>query len=137
MVIGDVPGQDVAQVSFAQDEHVVETLAPDGTDRALGERILPGAVRRREDFGDPHALDAVAELLAIHLVTVAQEVGGRRVVWERGDDLLRGPDGGGVLGRNQAEATRLAASPRTDRASQLVDDGTTIEDRWAAWGRGG
>jgi hypothetical protein len=79
IVIGDVPGQDMAQVSFAQDEHVVETLAPDGTDQALGERILPGAVRRREDFGDPHALDAVAELLAIHPVTVAQEVGGRRV----------------------------------------------------------
>jgi hypothetical protein len=60
-------------------------------------------VRRREDFGDPHALDAVAELLAIHLVTVAQGVGGRRVVWERGDDLLRGPDGGGVLGHVEVD----------------------------------
>jgi hypothetical protein len=39
MVIGDVPGQDAAQVSFAQDENVVEALAPDGTDQALGEGI--------------------------------------------------------------------------------------------------
>ena len=75
MVIGEVPGQDAAQVSFAQDENVVETLAPDRTDQALRERILPGAVRRREDFLDPHALHAVAELLAIDLVTVAQEIG--------------------------------------------------------------
>ena len=40
----------------------------------------------------------MAELLAIDLVTVAQEVGRRGVVRERGDDLLRRPDGGGVLG---------------------------------------
>ncbi len=53
---------------------------------------------RRENFLDPHALHAVAKLLAIHLVTVAQEIGGRGVVRKRGDDLLRGPDGGGMLG---------------------------------------
>jgi hypothetical protein len=66
-------------------------------DQTLRERILPGAVRRRENFLDPHALHAVAKLLAIHL-TVAQEIGGRGVVRERGDELLGGPDGGGMLG---------------------------------------
>jgi hypothetical protein len=40
----------------------------------------------------------VAELLAIDLITVAQEVGWRGVVRERGDDLLRGPNSGGVPG---------------------------------------
>jgi hypothetical protein len=44
MVIGNITSQDSTQVSFAQDENVVETLAPDGTDEALGERILPRAV---------------------------------------------------------------------------------------------
>jgi hypothetical protein len=103
MIVVDVARQNAAQVRLAKNENVIQTLAPDRTDQALGERILPGAVRRREDFGDPHALDAVAELLAIHLVTVAQGVGGRRVVWERGDDLLRGPDGGGVLGHVEVD----------------------------------
>ena len=42
MVIGEVAGQDSAQVSFAEDEDVIQTLAPDRTDQALGERILPG-----------------------------------------------------------------------------------------------
>jgi hypothetical protein len=98
MVIGEVTGQDATQVSFVEDKNVVETLAADRADQALGERILPGAVWRREDFLDLHSLHAVAELLAIDLVTVAQEVGRRGVVRERGDDLLGGPAGGGVLG---------------------------------------
>jgi hypothetical protein len=85
-------------VSFVEDKNVVETLAADRADQALGERILPGAVWRREDFLDLHSLHAVAELLAIDLVTVAQEVGRRGVVRERGDELLGGPAGGGVLG---------------------------------------
>ena len=98
MVIGEVTGQDSAQVSFAQDENMVEALAPDRADQALRERVLPGAVRRGEDFADSHGLHAAPELLAIDLVTVAEEIGRGRVVRERGDDLVRGPDSGRVLG---------------------------------------
>ena len=67
MVIGEVTAQDSTQVSFVEDKNVVETLAADRTDQALGERILPGTVWRRENFLDPHPLHAVAELLAIDL----------------------------------------------------------------------
>ena len=65
VVIIEVTGQDSTQVSFAEDKDVIETLAADRTDQALGERILPGAVWRRENFLDLHPLHAVAELLAI------------------------------------------------------------------------
>jgi hypothetical protein len=78
VVVREVSGQDVSQVALAEDDNVVETVAPDRADKALRERILPGAVRRRKNFLDPHALHAVAKLLAVH--------------------LLRGPDGGGMLG---------------------------------------
>ena len=44
MVIHEVTGQDPTQMSFAEDKNVVETLAADRTDQALGEGILPGAV---------------------------------------------------------------------------------------------
>ena len=67
---------------LAENDDMVQTLAPDRTDQALHERILARAVRRREDVVDPHALHAVAKLLAIHLLTVAQEMGGRGVVRE-------------------------------------------------------
>src|SRR5262245_42901493 len=50
MVIGEVPGQDSTQVSFAEDKNVVEALPADRTDQPLGEGILPGAVWGREDF---------------------------------------------------------------------------------------
>ena len=85
-------------MSFAQDENVIQTLAPDRADQALHERVLPGAVRRGEDFGDPHALHAMAKLLAVNLVTIAQEIGGRGIVRERVHDLLGGPGGGGMRG---------------------------------------
>jgi hypothetical protein len=55
-------------------------------------------VWRRENFLDLHPLHAVAERLAIDLVTLAQEVGRRGVVRERVYDLLSVPESGGVLG---------------------------------------
>jgi hypothetical protein len=71
MVIGEVAGQDAAQVSVAKDEHVIQTFGSGGTDQALRERVLPGALRRRQDFGDPHTPHSVAKRLAIDLVTIA------------------------------------------------------------------
>jgi hypothetical protein len=58
-------------VAVAEDDNVVETVAPDRADQAFGERILPRAVRCREDFVDVHALHAVPKVLAVDLVTVA------------------------------------------------------------------
>jgi hypothetical protein len=52
-------------VSFAQNENGVETLAPDRTDDALRERILPRVVRRRENFVSEQDLrDAVVKTTA-------------------------------------------------------------------------
>src|SRR5882724_9509655 len=98
MIAGEVAGQDAAQVAFAENQNVIQTLASDRADEPLRDGILPRAVRRREDFLDPHALHAVTELLAVDLVTVAQEIGGRGVVRGGVYDLLGGPVGGGVLG---------------------------------------
>src|SRR5438093_6221083 len=100
---GEVAGQDAAQVAFAENQNVIQTLAPDRADEPLREGILPRAVRRREDFLDPHALHAVPKLLAVDLVTVAQEIGGRGVVREGVHDLLGGPVGGGVLGHVEVD----------------------------------
>jgi hypothetical protein len=60
-------------------------------------------VRSREDFLDPHALDPVAKLFAVDLVTVAQEIGGRGVVREGVHDLLSDPVRGGVLGHVEVD----------------------------------
>jgi len=66
--------QGAAQVPFAEDEDVIQTLAPDRADEPIGERILPGAKRRRQDFPDAHALHALAEGVAVDGVAIAEEI---------------------------------------------------------------
>ena len=98
VIVRDVAGQDATQVVFAEDENMMQTLAPDRPDEPLREGILPRAVRGREDFLDPQALYSVPKRLAVNAVTVAQEIGRRGVVREGFHDLLSGPLGGGMLG---------------------------------------
>ena len=103
MIVREVRGQSAAQVALAENDDMIQTLTPYRTNQALGEGILPEAVRRREDFLDPHALHAVPKLLAVDLVAVAQEVGRCGVVREGVHDLLSGPAGGGVLGHVEVD----------------------------------
>ena len=53
VIVLQVAGEDAASVPVAENKNVSYTLAPGRTDEALGERILPGAVRRREDSSIP------------------------------------------------------------------------------------
>jgi hypothetical protein len=69
-------------------------------------------VRCRANFVDPHALHAVAKLLAIHVVTVAQEIGGRGVVRER----VRGADQPDFV--VTAVSSPLGSAPKCLRSSR-------------------
>ena len=95
VIVGEVAGQDAPQVPFAEDENVIQRLAPDRADEPLGEGILPGAARGREDLLDPHALHSVPEGTAVDVVAIAQEIGRSGIVREGVYDLLGGPVGGG------------------------------------------
>jgi hypothetical protein len=103
MVIGEVVGQDAAQMSFAEDQNVIQTLAADRADEALRERVLPRTLRRRKDFVDAHALHSMPKRRAVDLITVAQEIRGRGLVREGVHDLLGGPVRGGVLGHVEVD----------------------------------
>src|SRR5260370_629627 len=54
VVVGEVAGEGAAQVPFAEDEDMIQTLAPDRADEPLREGVLPRAVGRRQDLIDPH-----------------------------------------------------------------------------------
>ena len=103
MVIGEVAGEDAVEVTLAEDENVMKTLAPDRTDQALRKGVLPRAVRRCEHLLDPHALHAVPKWLTVDLVTVAEKKGRGGVFREGVHELLGGPVGGGVLGHVEVE----------------------------------
>ena len=76
VVVHEVASEDATQVALAQDEDVVETLAPDRADEAFGEGILPRAAGGREDLLDPHALDPAAKGVSEVGIAIAEEIGG-------------------------------------------------------------
>src|SRR5262245_2173793 len=82
MVVHEVAGQNASQMPLAENDDMVQALASHRADELLGERILPRAVRRREDFLDPQARHSVPKLLAVNLVTIAQEIGRCGIVGE-------------------------------------------------------
>jgi hypothetical protein len=45
MIIGEIRGQQMSQMALAENDDVVQTLAPDGSDQSFRIRILPGAER--------------------------------------------------------------------------------------------
>jgi hypothetical protein len=53
VVIREVASQDVTQVALAEDDDMVETVAPNRPDKAFGERILPRTSSGREDWSCP------------------------------------------------------------------------------------
>ena len=126
MVVREVASQGAAQVPFAKNEYVIQTLAPDRADEPLREGILPWAVRRREDFLDTHALHTAPKVLAVDLVAVAKEIGRSGVVRKGVNDLLSGPVGGGVLGHVEV-----------DDSSAMVSEHDKNEEHAQACGRDG
>src|SRR5947209_18689784 len=85
-------------MSLVQDDYVVEELAADRADHALGERVLPGRTRCGEDLGDADALHPSAKLGAVDAVTITEQVARRRVIGARLDELLCTPGGGWGIG---------------------------------------
>ena len=55
MIVAEVIAKATTEVSFVKQDHVVEEFAPDGSDHALSERVLPRGVRRDEDLARPMA----------------------------------------------------------------------------------
>ena len=103
---------------FADNDDMIQALASDRTDQALGERVLPGAVRRREDFLYAHALHPVPKVLAVDPVTVAQEIGGRGVIRERFYHLLGGPVSGGMLGHVEVDDAAAMVGEQNEQNAQ-------------------
>ena len=88
VVVVEVAAQTTTQVSFVQDDHMVEELAADRTDHALDEGVLPGRARCSEHLGDADALHPSPKLAAVDAVAVAEEQARCRIIGEGLDDLL-------------------------------------------------
>ena len=105
VIVREVASQGAAQMPFAKDEDMIQTLTPNRSNESLCEGVLPRAVGRRRDFSDPHALHSLPERVTVDTVAIAEEIGRRGIVREGVDELLGGPGGGGVLGHVEMQDT--------------------------------
>ena len=87
MVVVEVPGENVPQVAFVQDNDVIEAVSPDATNQAFDVRILPWAARGGEDLFDAHALDASPKMLAIDRIAIPEQVLRRTIPGESLDTV--------------------------------------------------
>ena len=103
VIVGEVADKDAAKVPFAQDQDVIEALTSDGADKSLREGILPGALRRRQQFSDSHTLHALLKHVPVDAVAIAEEVERCAVIRESVHNLLGGPLGRWVLGHVEVD----------------------------------
>ena len=76
---------------LVEDDHVVETLAPNATNEPFDVRVLPRRARRRENLLDAKSGDATVAVPAVYLIAVPKKVTRRRIPRKGIDDLLRRP----------------------------------------------
>ena len=76
---------------FVDNDDVMETLSADRAYEPLTIRILPGRLRRTNDFLDTHVIDALAKELTVDAIAISDQKSGRCIVRERFYDLLRRP----------------------------------------------
>jgi hypothetical protein len=102
---------------FAEYDHIVQTLAADGTDQSLHVCVLPWAPRRRDDFLDLHSRQSQPKLFAIDLVTISKQEARGGLVRESFDDLLRGQCllKIGILAKDKPLATARGTDPMSQK----------------------
>ncbi len=111
VVVRQVPAQDAGQSRFIHDDHVIKTLASNGTDDPLRVRVLPRGTRSGTDLLDAHASRGGRDG-GKSVVAIVHEVARGRVIGKGIAELLGGPRRGR---RIKARSTRSSKPPTTSR----------------------
>ena len=97
MIVREVLAQDLAKMSFAQNDDVIRALSSHGSDAPFAVRILPGRMRTDRPVRDPHAINSTDEVVSIDPVVVANQVFWLgTIAWERFGHLASSPLCSGV-----------------------------------------
>ena len=91
MIVGTVGFQLPPQMSFIENDNVIQALSPYGSDNPLDIRILPGRARGRKHFFDAETFHSLAKPISVDAVPVAYQVAWSRVEWEGFYYLLSSP----------------------------------------------
>ena len=104
VIVVEVVLENCPEVSFADDDHLIQAFPADCPNQPFGVRILPRRVRGSQMFFDTEGSHAPAKLGTVDAIAVAQQMLWRRHKRKRMDDLLSVP----VVSENSTE--RQAAS---------------------------
>jgi hypothetical protein len=124
LVVADRLLEQGAQVAFAEDDDVVEQLAPNRSNEALHDTVLPGTPEAGAHRLNAHRAQGGAHLLGKGGVAVMDEVAGCRLERERLPELLGDPGRGRVAGDGAAD----------DLPTAVADDDKDNEERKVAVG---
>lgn len=93
VVVSGIARENLPEMTLAEDNHMVQTLAADRADDALRIRVLPGRPRSCADFLDLERVCLSAESLAIDRVAIADEVSRHFLKAAGLQELSSGPAG--------------------------------------------
>src|SRR5713101_1752683 len=74
VIVVEITRQGSPQRGFAEDDYMVQTLAPNGTYHALHVGPLPRRSRSREHFLSVHVLYLLSESVAENLIAIAEQI---------------------------------------------------------------
>lgn len=116
VVIGDVIPSQATQVSFVQNDYVIEQLATATCDPTLGHSILPRTRRADQFWGHPGASQEIGHFPAIFAVAIQNHVSVRTGFRKCFSELLSYPGARWIFRDVEME----------DLASTVFDDKKTI-----------
>src|SRR3984893_3060114 len=123
VVIASVESQDSAQMRLAQDDEMVNTLAPDRSDQPFGKAVLPRRGWCSRLVPDAHSAESARDNSAIDLIPIPAEVVRSFVPSKALGSLARDPFCGGVC-RDVDPDEASAIEPHDDeRIEQVESDG--------------
>ncbi len=113
VVVVEVVLKNCLQVSFVDDDNLVQIFPADCPDQSFDVRILPRRVRGGRTFFDTAGSYAPGKLGPVEAIAVAQHVLWRRHKRKRVDDLLPGPTGRGASVTAKCSTLRRAWASTT------------------------
>jgi len=79
VVVVGISVEPAAQMRLAKDDHVIQALSSDRSDRSLDVPVLPRRPGCRRSVSDTHGSEASPEDLSVDAIVVANELSGRRI----------------------------------------------------------
>ena len=123
VIVVEIRIEDSTERGFVEHDHMIEALAPNGTNHPLHVGSLPRGSRRGQHFLDAHVSDLSSELIAENSIAVAEQVAWELVEGKCLPQLLSRPLCGRVGGHIEVKNATTVMSQYQKHVKDLEADG--------------